>query len=51
LSGAAAEKHPWVGITRFKEGFGGERKSYIGQYELPVSRLWYRLFGVVKRFR
>jgi lipid II:glycine glycyltransferase (peptidoglycan interpeptide bridge formation enzyme) len=47
----AGETHPWMGITRFKTGFGGERISYLGAWELPGNRLWYTLYRYAKRFR
>jgi lipid II:glycine glycyltransferase (peptidoglycan interpeptide bridge formation enzyme) len=43
--------HPWAGITRFKKGFGGYSESYIGSWELPGHRLWYRLYRWAKRLR
>jgi lipid II:glycine glycyltransferase (peptidoglycan interpeptide bridge formation enzyme) len=47
----ASDNHPWVGITRFKTGFGGARVSYIGAWELPRSRFWYNLYRCAKRVR
>lgn len=44
-----APDHPWAGITRFKEGFGGELKEYTGTYELPLQRVWYNAYRVAKR--
>ncbi|MFH2062539.1 MAG: peptidoglycan bridge formation glycyltransferase FemA/FemB family protein, partial [bacterium] len=48
--GAAAD-HPWAGVTRFKLGFGGERKSYVGTWELPGHRFWYAAYRLAKRGR
>lgn len=36
--------HPWAGITRFKQGFGGERMSYPGTYELALQPMWYTMY-------
>lgn len=36
----------WPGITRFKEGFGGERRSYIGAHDYPLSPFWYFLYNL-----
>lgn len=47
----APSDHPWSGITRFKTGFGGERMSYLGAWELPRNRIWYNLYRCAKRFR
>lgn len=33
--------HPWVGLTRFKQGFGGFRTDYLHAQDLPLSaRYW-----------
>ena len=44
-------KHPWAGITRFKKGFGGKEITYIGAWELPFQKSWYRLYRLVHKFR
>lgn len=44
-------EHPWAGITRFKVGFGGERASYLGAWELPGNPFWYTLYRYAKRLR
>lgn len=43
--------HSWAGITRFKEGFGGQRIDYAGTWDLPIKRGWYMLYGTIKRMR
>ncbi|MFA5270003.1 MAG: peptidoglycan bridge formation glycyltransferase FemA/FemB family protein [Patescibacteria group bacterium] len=41
--------HPsWTGITRFKQGFGGHAVEYVGVLELPLSRLWYRFYKILR---
>ncbi len=47
----AGEGHPWSGITRFKTGFGGDRVSYLGAWELPRSFFWYNMYRFAKRVR
>lgn len=47
----AGKEHPWHGITRFKMGFGGDRISYIGAWEMPVSRFRYAMYLLARRFR
>lgn len=39
---SATSQHPWAGITRFKEGFGGARHDFMGAYEyvLDPGRYW-----------
>jgi len=44
-------KHPWAGITRFKKGFGGKEITYIGAWELPFQKSWYRLYRLAHKFR
>lgn len=40
---AGAENHPWAGITRYKEGFGGKRVDYIGAYDIVYQPFWYNV--------
>jgi lipid II:glycine glycyltransferase (peptidoglycan interpeptide bridge formation enzyme) len=44
-------KSKWSGITRFKRGFGGEEKKYVGAWDLVFSGFWYRLYQIVKKLR
>jgi len=39
----------WGGITRFKKGFGGEERNYIGAYDLVFDRWEYKLYKFIKR--
>ncbi|MDP3970461.1 MAG: peptidoglycan bridge formation glycyltransferase FemA/FemB family protein [bacterium] len=41
--------HKWAGITRFKQGFGGDIVSFDGTYELSLNQLWYNAYKLVKR--
>jgi len=41
----------WAGITRFKNGFGGVEKNYVGTFDLPIRKLWYSLYSVVQSLR
>jgi peptidoglycan pentaglycine glycine transferase (the first glycine) len=36
-------KKSWEGISRFKQGWGGELVELIGTWDLPVNRLFYLL--------
>jgi len=47
----ADDGHSWAGITRFKTGFGGERVSYLGAWELPRRHVWYQVYRLAKSFR
>jgi len=50
-----AENHPWSGITRFKEGFGGERVVYPGTFDIILRPFPYKLYSrarsVIRKFR
>ncbi|MBI1833383.1 MAG: peptidoglycan bridge formation glycyltransferase FemA/FemB family protein [Candidatus Andersenbacteria bacterium] len=45
----ASADHPWSGITRVKQGFGGTYESYIGAYDFIVSDNMYELFNTTRR--
>ena len=49
LSEKEFERHPWAGITRFKQGFGGKIVSYPGAYDYVFSSTWYKLYKLGKR--
>lgn len=50
-AGKAGSPHPWAGITRFKEGFGGERVSYVGAYDYILDPIWYWTYSTSRRAR
>ncbi len=43
--------HSLAGVTRFKKGFGGFTHTYLGTFELPISRWWYTIYRIMKRIR
>lgn len=43
--------HPWSGITRFKQGFGGKMIEYIGTMELPIQPFKYKIYRLMNLFR
>jgi peptidoglycan pentaglycine glycine transferase (the first glycine) len=47
----ADASHSWTGITRFKEGFGGQRVSYAGAYDYVLDPLWYWTYSTSRRAR
>lgn len=47
----AGDKHSWAGITRFKKGFGGEERQYLGAFEKPVRSWLYRLVKLRQSLR
>jgi lipid II:glycine glycyltransferase (peptidoglycan interpeptide bridge formation enzyme) len=47
-----AEQHGGLwGVYRFKQGFGGRVVRYTGAWDLPCSRLGYRLYYGARRLR
>jgi lipid II:glycine glycyltransferase (peptidoglycan interpeptide bridge formation enzyme) len=47
----AGPDHAWSGITYFKSGFGSERESYAGTWELTVRPVAARLFALAHAVR
>jgi lipid II:glycine glycyltransferase (peptidoglycan interpeptide bridge formation enzyme) len=43
------ERYP--GVARFKRGFGGFEVDYAGTWDLPLDKLWYYLYKVIKKFK
>ena len=41
--------HPWAGITRFKQGFGGHDVHVSSTYEIPFNRVWYNAYRTLGR--
>lgn len=39
----------WPGVTKFKQGFGGTEKKYLGAYDLVVDRFWYLIYSFARR--
>lgn len=44
VPGNACEEHPLYGIYHFKKSFGGEFVTFIGEWDLPLSRPLYLLW-------
>jgi lipid II:glycine glycyltransferase (peptidoglycan interpeptide bridge formation enzyme) len=42
---------PWAGITRFKEGFGGEKVIFPGTFDIIISPFWYNVLTFGARLR
>lgn len=42
-------KHPLAGVGRFKAGFGGEYREYIGSWDYVINRMWYRIYKFARR--
>lgn len=44
-------EHPMAGLYRFKTGFGGEIRHYLGCIDFPMHRIPYHLFTIAERLR
>jgi lipid II:glycine glycyltransferase (peptidoglycan interpeptide bridge formation enzyme) len=44
IPSSPAENHPLFGVYRFKKGFNGAIKSWIGAYDLPFEAVSYTIF-------
>lgn len=42
-------KHPWYGFTKHKQSFGGEGKDYTGTWDLPINRVKYGFYQVLRK--
>ena len=45
------DEKKWPGVTRFKLGFGGQRKEYPGTYDLVFRPGFYRIYGLARKLR
>lgn len=41
--------HPWAGFTKFKKSFGGSEHTYVGTWDLPISKLTYLAYRSYQR--
>jgi len=46
-----SKSNDWSGITRFKKGFGGQERNYVGAYDLIFSRKKYYAYKLSKKIR
>ncbi|MBU1083326.1 peptidoglycan bridge formation glycyltransferase FemA/FemB family protein [Patescibacteria group bacterium] len=52
FGGVVDKQHPgWLGITRFKEGFGTHPTEYIGALELPLNTVWFKAYRLINKLR
>ncbi|MCL2110254.1 peptidoglycan bridge formation glycyltransferase FemA/FemB family protein [Microgenomates group bacterium] len=47
----ANEKNPWYGFHKFKEGYGGEMREYVGTFDIVLDKNRYDIFNFVDRTR
>ncbi len=48
LWGVSDTNTKWLGVTRFKRGFGGKSIKYIGTYEYVLNKFNYYIFNLIK---
>ncbi|MFA5359161.1 MAG: peptidoglycan bridge formation glycyltransferase FemA/FemB family protein [Patescibacteria group bacterium] len=41
----------WPGVTRFKLGFNGKSVDYPGTFDIPISKILYPLYKLVKKVK
>lgn len=44
-------KNPWFGFHRFKKGYGGELREFVGTYDLVIDNMMYPIFRKVEDLR
>jgi lipid II:glycine glycyltransferase (peptidoglycan interpeptide bridge formation enzyme) len=44
ITNTLREDDPHVGLIRFKVGTGGHAVEYLGEWDLPISRVLYTAF-------
>lgn len=47
----SVERHPLAGVSRFKRGWGGTYVQYPGTFDLPLDKLAYFAYSLVRRLR
>lgn len=47
----AYKEDDWYGITRFKEKFGGEKRSYPGAFDYPFQPYFYKAYSTLRRLK
>jgi peptidoglycan pentaglycine glycine transferase (the first glycine) len=44
------DANKWPGVTRFKLGWGGRVVEHPGSFDLPISKAWYLVYNIARRF-
>lgn len=45
----SGDDHPWAGFSRFKRGFGGDYRHYIGTWEKPINKARYAIYEAARK--
>ena len=51
IDGGGDSRHPWAGMTRFKQGFGGGMRKYAGTYDLIFKMPSYTVYRLLRTAR
>ena len=55
IGGSTDKNDPNIGLYDFKQGFGGNAREFIGEFDLPVSKayttMFLKVFPLIKKFR
>lgn len=43
--------HPWVGVSRFKRGFGGQEINFLGTWDYVFDPFWYKTLSLASYVR
>ena len=43
------KNHPWAGITRFKQGFGGEVNKFPGTFDIILQPIIYKAYRAIQK--
>lgn len=43
------KNHPWYGFTQFKKSYGGRQVDYAGTWDLPIKKLRYSFYKVLRK--
>ena len=41
-----SKKHPWTGLTLFKQGFGGEIREFVHAHDIPLKKLYWKTYMI-----
>ena len=47
FGGSEGDKYP--GVTRFKLGWGGRQIEYPGAFDLPIRKLWFIIYKILRK--
>ena len=45
------DEKKWLGVTKFKKGFGGNEINYLGTYDLIYNKFLYNIYIVLRKIK